>query len=91
MRSRLVQLIGLDFGSTTCSAVVAEARLTEHCATGRRELEQAVTRYRSALVMTPFVGQTEDVLDLEAVARAHRRLAARGGSEAETSCLAAAR
>ncbi len=67
MRSRLVTLIGLDFGSTTCSAVVAEARLTEHCATGRRELEQAVTRYRSTLVMTPFVGQTEDVLDLEAV------------------------
>lgn len=49
-----VTLIGLDFGTTTSSAVVASARLTQSTATGRRDLTDVRERYRSDMVFTPL-------------------------------------
>src|SRR5262245_2550802 len=47
-------LIGLDFGSTTSSAIVASARVLRNCATGRMELGDSTVAYRSDLTFTPF-------------------------------------
>jgi ethanolamine utilization protein EutA len=56
-----VKLIGLDFGSTTSSAVVASARLCENRLSGRRELREVTPTYRSELVFTPFIDEEIDV------------------------------
>jgi ethanolamine utilization protein EutA len=51
--SSTVRLIGLDFGSTTTSGVVARARL--HGGADRRsELSDVVVEYRSEPIFTPF-------------------------------------
>jgi ethanolamine utilization protein EutA len=60
-----VQLVGLDFGTTTSSAVVANAQLSRSAATGRMELTQLKESFRSDLVFTPTI---EDWLDLEKIA-----------------------
>jgi ethanolamine utilization protein EutA len=60
--SETVQLLGLDFGTTTSSAVVASARLTRPAATGRVELDQVRERYRSPMVFTPL--GRDDRLDI---------------------------
>lgn len=60
-----VQLVGLDFGTTTSSAVVASAQLTRNSVTGRMDMNQVREEYRSDLVFTPFSG---DLLDEAAVA-----------------------
>lgn len=62
----LVKLAGFDFGSTTCSAVLATAALIESRPNGRRELAAVTPTYRSELVFTPFVGES---IDLEKVER----------------------
>jgi len=49
-----VKLIGLDFGTTTSSAVVAAAWLTRNAVTGRVELDQVRECYRSEMVFTPL-------------------------------------
>jgi ethanolamine utilization protein EutA len=49
-----MHLIGLDFGSTTSSAIVASARVLRNCATGRMELGDSSVVYRSDLTFTPF-------------------------------------
>lgn len=49
-----VTLIGLDFGTTTSSAVVATASLSQSGVTGRNELSQLCERYRSEMVFTPL-------------------------------------
>jgi ethanolamine utilization protein EutA len=59
--SHHVSLIGLDFGTTTSSAVVASARLERRWASGRSELEGIEERYRSEIVFTPFRGNDIDV------------------------------
>jgi ethanolamine utilization protein EutA len=59
--SETVQLIGLDFGTTTSSAVVAAARLTR-AATGRVELDQVRERYHSPMIFTPL--DAHDRLDM---------------------------
>ncbi|MCD6527889.1 MAG: ethanolamine ammonia-lyase reactivating factor EutA [Desulfuromonas sp.] len=51
---RQVKLIGLDFGSTTSSAIVAKAHVGRNCITGRMELGQPEILYRSTPVFTPF-------------------------------------
>jgi ethanolamine utilization protein EutA len=51
---RQVKLIGLDFGSTTSSAIVAKAHVGRNCVTGRMELGQPEILYRSTPVFTPF-------------------------------------
>lgn len=57
-----VQLWGVDFGSTTCSAAAAAARLVRG-AGGRIEVGEVEVYYQSPITFTPFVGPD---LDLEA-------------------------
>jgi ethanolamine utilization protein EutA len=64
LMSPTVQLVGLDFGTTTSSAVVASARLLRNAVTGRMELEGVRDEYRSPLVFTP---QRDDRLDLDRI------------------------
>jgi ethanolamine utilization protein EutA len=56
-----VKLIGLDFGTTTSSAVVAAARLVRGAVSGRVELDQVQECYRSEMVFTPL--DADDRLD----------------------------
>src|SRR5690242_12912216 len=57
-----VVLVGLDFGSTTSSAIFADATL-ERGPGGRIELGALLERYRSDIVFTPLSGRA---IDLEA-------------------------
>jgi ethanolamine utilization protein EutA len=57
-----VKLIGLDFGTTTSSAVVATAELAHNAVTDRSDLSQLRESYRSGMVFTPMRGES---LDLE--------------------------
>lgn len=59
-----IHLLGLDFGSTTCSALVASARLLPNSITGRMEMGQAAILYRSALAFTPCI---EDCINEQAL------------------------
>jgi ethanolamine utilization protein EutA len=61
-----VKLVGLDFGTTTSSAVIASAQLTRNSVTGRSELADVRETYCSDLVFTPF---SDDRLDEIALAR----------------------
>ena len=56
-----VKLVGLDFGSTTSSAVVASARLLDNRVTGRRELRDLTPTYQSELAFTPFIDEKIDL------------------------------
>jgi ethanolamine utilization protein EutA len=49
-----VHLLGLDFGTTTSSGVVASAVLTRNALTGKAELSQVQECYRSEKVFTPY-------------------------------------
>jgi ethanolamine utilization protein EutA len=53
-------LIGLDFGSTTSSAVIASARVVQNVVTGRMEIGDIRERSRSPIVFTPFRGESID-------------------------------
>lgn len=55
-----VHLIGLDFGSTTSSALVARTRIGSRSATGRMSLETPDVVYRPSPVFTPFRGDAID-------------------------------
>jgi ethanolamine utilization protein EutA len=55
-----VKLVGLDFGSTTSSAVIASAQLTRNAVTHRSELTGIHEIFRSRMVFTPF---NDDRLD----------------------------
>jgi ethanolamine utilization protein EutA len=57
---RRVSLIGLDFGTTTSSAVVASASIEQRWAAGRVELADFDEPYRSEIVFTPF---RDDAID----------------------------
>jgi ethanolamine utilization protein EutA len=61
-----VKLIGLDFGTTTSSAVVAAAGL-RRTATGRMELDYPEEIFRSEMVFTPLL--PDDRLDMVHVER----------------------
>src|SRR5471032_2206531 len=61
-----VKLIGLDFGTTTSSAVIASAQL-RRTATGRMELDAAEEIFRSEIVFTPMLA--DDRLDVAHVER----------------------
>ena len=56
-----VKLIGLDFGTTTSSAVIAKAKLLHNRVSGRVELSQISECFRSAVAFTPM---ENDRLDL---------------------------
>lgn len=49
-----VRLVGLDFGTTTSSAVVASAALAHNSVTGRQELTAIREVFRSDPIFTPF-------------------------------------
>lgn len=59
-----VQLWGFDFGSTTCSAAAASARLAKSAVSGRVELQDLQVQYCSPITLTPRCG---DLLDLAAI------------------------
>lgn len=61
-----VTMIGLDFGSTTSSAMVATAGVGMNSATGRMEFGTPSVSYRSEPVFTPFQG---DAIDLKRLNR----------------------
>lgn len=61
----MVKLIGLDFGTTTSSAVVAHAELVQNSVTGKRELGHVQERFRSEMIFTPWQDQELDVAALE--------------------------
>lgn len=63
----VVQLLGLDFGTTTSSAVVATASLVRGAVSGRTELSDFRERLRSALVFTPL--DEQDRLDVPRLER----------------------
>ncbi len=66
MHLATTQLIGLDFGSTTSSAVVASAALVRNVLTGRSETGPLCETFRSELVETPT---HDDALDLPRLQR----------------------
>ncbi len=78
--SAAVQLVGLDFGTTTMSAVVAEGRLARNAVTGRTDLDSLEECYRSEMLFTPIV---DDKIDEAAVARQLDRWLELGGVRAE--------
>jgi ethanolamine utilization protein EutA len=47
-------LVGLDFGTTTSRAVIAEATVSRNAVTGRMELSQIQERITPDVVFTPF-------------------------------------
>ena len=63
--SERVTLIGLDFGTTTSSAVVAEADVARSAGTGRTEFGELAVRYRSDLRFTPL--SSSDHIDVAAL------------------------
>lgn len=69
-------LVGLDFGTTTTSALVAEGMVRRNVVTGRMELAVARETFRSPLVFTPLAG---DRLDLTATLCLVDDWLARGG------------
>jgi ethanolamine utilization protein EutA len=60
-------LLGLDFGSTTSSALIVEARVLVNCVTGRREFGPAKTLYRSQSELTPLEDERLDETRLAAL------------------------
>ncbi len=65
--ARLVRLLGLDFGSTTSSALLAEAQLGGHSVSGRMGFTEPRVLYRSEQVFTPFDGNGLDEARLAAL------------------------
>jgi len=70
------KLVGLDFGTTTSSALVAEGSVRRNAVTGRMELAVVRETFRSPLVFTPIVG---DGVDLAATLRLLDDWLVRGG------------
>jgi ethanolamine utilization protein EutA len=54
LMEKRVKLIGLDVGSTTSSALIAEAKIARHSVTGKMDLSNISTIYQSEPVFTPF-------------------------------------
>ncbi|MFM9913077.1 MAG: ethanolamine ammonia-lyase reactivating factor EutA [Methylophilaceae bacterium] len=64
-----VKLLGLDFGSTTSSALVAEASVTSNCITGRMEFGTPHVMFKSTPVFTPFIQGNIDEVAIAALMR----------------------
>lgn len=60
-----VLLLGLDFGSTTSSALVAEARIVTNTVSGQMEFGQIRIVFRSEVVFTPFQQGLIDIARVE--------------------------
>ena len=63
----MATLVGLDFGSTTSSCLVASASVRRNAATGRMELADVRERFRSELAFTPLADERLDLGGLEAL------------------------
>ena len=63
--SEPVRLLGLDFGSTTSSMMLAEVTLSRHSLSGRMTFSEPIIRQRSEPVFTPF---NDDRIDETALA-----------------------
>lgn len=61
-----VILLGLDFGSTTSSALLVSAKVVRSSATGHMQLDDVQVLYKSEPVFTPFANQD---IDIEKVAK----------------------
>jgi ethanolamine utilization protein EutA (predicted chaperonin) len=64
-RNDAVCLLGLDFDSTTSSAMVTSARIGVSSATGRMEFGNPLVLYRSEPAFTPFDDEDLDIERLE--------------------------
>lgn len=62
-----VRLLGLDFGSTTSSVLLAEVGVGRHSVSGRMGFEAPRILYRSEQVFTPFCGERLDEVRLAAL------------------------
>jgi ethanolamine utilization protein EutA len=65
MAERVI-LLGLDFGSTTSSALLASAKVVRSSATGHMQLDDVQVLYKSEPVFTPFINRS---IDTEKVAK----------------------
>ncbi len=65
--SECVTLLGLDFGSTTSSALVASAKVASSSATGRMQFDNVNVIYKSEPVFTPFINQSIDTEKVSAL------------------------
>lgn len=64
-----VKLVGLDFGSTTTSMMIAEAGLQSNCATGRMAFSNAEIVFKPPAVFTPFDGDSLKLAEIDALLR----------------------
>jgi len=64
-KSDRVTMLGLDFGSTTSSAMVASASMAHSYTTGRMEFGVPRVEYRSKPVFTPFNDNKIDLVRLD--------------------------
>ncbi len=62
--NKLLNLVGLDFGSTTSSAVFARAAIVKDCITGRMELGLPEIFFKPDPIFTPF---SNTQIDLDAL------------------------
>ena len=62
-----VILLGLDFGSTTSSALVASAKIANTATSGRMRLDDVSIIYKSEPVFTPFINQSIDTEKVSAL------------------------
>ena len=62
-----VFLLGLDFGSTTSSALVASAKVAKSSATGHIQLDDVQVLYKSEPIFTPFINKAIDITKVSAL------------------------
>ena len=67
--NKRIKLLGLDFGSTTSSALIAEASVTSNCITGRMEFGEPKIVFKSNPVFTPFIQEHIDEVAIAALIR----------------------
>ena len=65
--SERVILLGLDFGSTTSSALVASAKVSNSATSGRMQLDDVSIIYKSEPVFTPFINKNIDTEKVSAL------------------------
>ena len=61
IKNNKTYLLGLDFGSTTSSALVAETAIVSNTATGQMEFGKINIIYRSDITLTPFLNNEIDI------------------------------
>src|ERR1700733_11416711 len=60
-----MHLIGLDFGTTTSSAVAATACVRRNTVNARMELSDVRESFRSEMIFTPYQGDRLDLVRLD--------------------------